>query len=226
MDEVLAPALELDAEAVAGSPLLGYRIVEVTLPDEDSAAEILRQLRLYQPWIEIENDPVTIDIGLFSVCRPLDDLLVEGSEESGLVTSLSEALADFSGRWAISSQLHDRVSSSAGEALVVDGGDAEVLVWREGMVVGAREPLATTLKLLMADFSEAARQKYVHGQPQLLKSALRLLPDDVKSRYVPGASGFIEQAIRELHERVASKQQRLKERAPKLKIKPSPDAGQ
>ena len=217
MDEKLAPAaLELDAGAVAAAPFLGYRVVEVAGHGG---------LRVSQPWIEIENDPVTIDIGLFSACRPLDGLLVEGPEEPGLVTSLSDALAYFMGRWAISSKLHDRVSSAASEALVVGGEDAEVLVWREGMVVGAREPLATTLRLLMADFSEAARQKYVYADSRLLQCALRLLSDDVKSRYVPGASGFIEQAFREEHERTVRRRQWMKEKA-KRNPRPSLDTGQ
>jgi hypothetical protein len=216
MDETLAPALELDAGAVAAAPLLGYRVVEVAG---------YGGLRVSQPWIEIENDPVTIDLELFSGCRPLDGLLVDGSVGPGLATSVSGALADFRDRWAISSQLHDHVSLVAGEALVVDGGDAEVLVWGEGMLVGAHEPLATTLRLLMANFCEAARQKYVYARPQLLKSALSLLPDDVKSRYVPEASDFMEQALREMHELVVRKQRRLKELAPNFKIKPSPDAG-
>jgi hypothetical protein len=230
MDEVLAQALELDAEAVAGSPLLGYRIVEVTWPDEDDAAEILRQLRLYQPWIETENIPVTIDIDKFWALRPLADLLVDRSDASGFVTSVSEALAAFGGRWAISSQLRDRVGSSASEGLAIVGGDAEALVWREGMVIGAREPLATALKLLVADFSEAARQTYVYSKPQLLTSALALLPDEVKSRYVPGAGNFIDQAKHELtaeqHQLALKKQQILKNKAPKLKIKPRPKSDQ
>jgi hypothetical protein len=128
--------------------------------------------------------------------------------------------------WSDSSQLHDRVSSSASEALVVGGGDAEALVWREGMVVGAREPLATTLRLLMADFSATARRKYVYGDSRLLRDALRPLPDEVKSRYVPGASGFIEQADRESHEQSVKRRQWMKERAQKRRSGPSPDAGQ
>jgi hypothetical protein len=208
MDDKVAPALELTAEAVAAAPLLGYLVVDVAGHGG---------LQVSQPWIEIENDPVTVDLELFSDCRPLDGLLFDGSVGSGFVTSLSVALADFRDRWATSSQLHDRVGLAAGEALIVDGGDAEVVVWREGMVIGAHEPLATALRLLTADFSEAARQKYVSARPQLLQSALSLLPDDVKSRYVPEAGDFVKQAHCEMHELVVRKQQRLKERAPKFK---------
>jgi len=217
MNDVLAPALELDAAAVAAAPLLGYRVVELAGPDDGNNTEGVRQLRVPASWIETENSPVTIDVKLFWEGRPLDDLLVKGSEASAFVPSLSEALADFGGRWAISSQLHDRVRSSPPiEALLVDGGDAEALVWREGMVIGAHEPLATTLKLLIADFSEAARRTYVYAKPQSLESALRLLPDDVRSRYVPGAAGFYQQALRESHERTVEKQRRLKAIAPKV----------
>jgi hypothetical protein len=230
MDEVLAPALELDAEAVAGSPILGYRIVEVTWPDEDSAAEILRQLRLYQPWMETENIPATIDIDKFRALRPLADLMVDGSEAPRSVRSISGALADFGSRWAISSQLRDRVGSSASKWLAIVGGDAEALVWREGMVIGAQEPLATALKLLVADFSEAARYTYVYSNPQLLTSALALLPDEVKSRYVPGADSFIAQAWHELeaksHDRAAKRQRVLRRIASRIKIHLLPKSGQ
>jgi hypothetical protein len=230
MNEVLAPALELDAEAVSGSPLLGYRIVEVTWPDEDSADEVRRQLRLYQPWIETQNIPVTIDIDKFWALHPLTDLLVDGSEASGFVTSVSDALADFAGRWAISSQLHDRVGSSSSEGLAIVGANAEVLVWREGMVIGAQEPFATALKLLVAGFSEAARQKYVYSNPQLLTSALALLPDEVKSRYVSGADSFIDQAQREYdaeaHKLAIETQLIMKKKYPKIIIKPRPKSGQ
>jgi hypothetical protein len=220
MDDKLAEALEFDAAAVAAAPLLGYGITEVGGPGDSNSSRAVQRLRVSQPRIEIENDPVTINIGLFAVCRPLDILLIRGPAASGFVTSLSEALRAFAGRWAISSQLHDRVSSSASAALVVDGGDAEALVWREGMVIGAHEPLATALKLLMADFSEQARHLYVDAQPTLLQSALRLLPEDVKSLYVPGANDFIQQAEHERHDWVARKQAWLKARAPKFKIGP------
>jgi hypothetical protein len=230
MDEVLAQALELDAATVAGSPLLGYRIVEVTGTDRNSPPEMLRQLRLCQPWIETENTPVTIDIEMFWAFRPLADLVVDRSEASGFVTSVSEALTDFESRWAISSLLHDRVDSSDSEGLAIVGGDAEALVWREGVVIGAQEPLATALKLLIADFSEAARQTYVYSKPQLLTSALALLPDEVKSQYVPGADNFIGQAKRELdrkrHQLVLNKQEALKSKTPRLKINPRPKSDQ
>jgi hypothetical protein len=230
MNEVLAPALELDAEAVARSPLLGYRIVEITWPDEDSAAEVRHQLRLDQPWIETENVPVTIDIGKFREFHPLTDLLVDWSDVSQFVTSVSEALADFAGRWAISSQLYDRVGSSPSEeGLAIARANAEVLVWRLGMVIGAEEALATALKLLVADFSGVARRTYVPANPQLLRSALAHLPDEVKSRYVPGAGGFIDQAQEELigkaHERAVKTQLALRKKYPKVTIKPRPKSG-
>lgn len=224
MDDKLAEALEFDAAAVAAAPLLGYGIIEVAGPGDSNSSRAVRRLRLSQPWIETENDPVTINIGLFAVCRPLDSLLIRRSAASEFVTSLSEALATFAGRWAISSQLHDRVSSSANEALVVDGGDAAALVWREGIVIGARESLAMALKLLVADFSEQARHAYVDAQPTLLQSALRRLPEDVKSLYVPGANDFIQQATREHDERMAKKRDWMKAKARKFKIGPDPSA--
>jgi hypothetical protein len=223
MDDKLAEALELDAAAVEGAPLLGHRIVEVAEPGDSSSSRVARELRVSQPWIETENDPITIDIELFAVCRPLYRLLIKGPEASGFIASLSEALTDFGARWAISSQLRDRACSSAGVALVVDGGDTAALVWRAGMVIGTYEPLATTLKLLTADFSEEARRTHVYARPQLLKSALSLLPGDLKSLYVPRANDFIQQATREQEEQIARKREWLKAKAakkPTLKIGP------
>jgi hypothetical protein len=222
MDEVRASALELDAKAIAATPLLGYRIVGIARPGDGSATEVVRQLRVSQPWIEIENSPITIDIELFWACRPLTDLLADKSELVWFVKFLPDVLADFGSRWAISPQLHDRVSSSDSEGLAIVGGGAEALVWREGMVVGAPEPLATTLRLLIANFSAASRRAYVYSNSPLLESALGLLSDDMRSRYVPGAKGFIEQAA---HELVFEKQKWLKNKALKHKIGPSPTPG-
>jgi hypothetical protein len=222
MDDMLASAIELVAAEVAKVPLLGYRIAQLTAPGGGNHTQAARQLWMPQRWMRNENGGWTIDVKRFWACRPLDELLVKGSAVTMPVRSLAEELADFAGRWAISSQfLHDCVRSSPPiKALVVAGGDAEALVWREGMVIGAHEPLATALRLLIADFSEAARKTYVYAQPQLLESALRLLPDDVKSRYVPGAAGFYEQALRELHQRTVERQQRLKQIAPRIKLLP------
>jgi hypothetical protein len=218
MGDKLPEALEFDAAEVAEAPLLGYRIVELAGPGDSSPGGEEWQLRVSQPWIETENDPVTISIGLFAACRPLHGLLIKAPEASGFVASLPDALAAFGSRWAISSRLQDRASSSASAALAVDGGDAEALVWREGMVIGASEPLATALRLLMAGFSAEARRAHVQAQPLLLWSALRLLPGDVKSLYVPGADDFMQQAESERRERVARKQAWLKARAPKFRI--------
>lgn len=197
MDEVLAPALELDAEVVAGAPLLGYRIIEVARLDDGNAPEMPRQLQLRQPWIETENSPVTFDIEMIWMLRSFADLLMDQSEASWFMTPASEALADFEVRWAISSQLHDRVGSSASQALAIIDENIDLLVWREGMIVGAQEQLATALRLLVADFSEAARQRYAYSKPEFLISALALLPDDVRSSYVPEADRFINQATHE-----------------------------
>ena len=110
------------------------------------------------------------------------------------------------------------------------GSDAEALVWREGIVIGAQEPLATALKLLAAGFSKTARWTYVYSNPQLLTSALALLPDRVKSRYVPGADSFIDQARRERaarsHEQAAKTQAALRKKYQKIEIKPRPKSGQ
>lgn len=216
MNEERATALELDAAEVAAAPLLGYWI-------QASTRATAEQARISQPWIDVVNSPVTINLKKFDLRRPLDPLLVEGSAKSAFVPSLSDALANFRERWTISAELHDRIgASTATEALRIDGGDAEALVWRDGMVIGAHEPLATTLKLLIANFSETAREKYVYAKPQILACVLKLLPDDVKSRYVPGAESFCEQAeqqaIAEAHNVAFERQQRLKARAPKVKL--------
>lgn len=202
MDKVLAQALELTAEEVAAAPLLGYRI-------EDLEQRV-------QPWIKIVDSTVNIDIEGFWRDRPLDGLLVES--ETFVIPSLVKALDDFKGRWAVSAQVQEWVGSSSPiEALFIDGGDAEALVWRGGMVIGAREPLATTLRLLFANFSEEARKAYVYASPGLLKSALSLLPDDVKSTHVPGASSFYAQAC---HELADQRQRKLNQMAPKCEWGP------
>lgn len=217
---MLAQAIELDATAVARAPVLGYKMIDLARPDDDNKTMTVPQLMRPQPWIETENTPVTIDLKRFLRDNPLNDLMATGTAVSVVAPSLSEALADFVGRWAISSQLRDRVHSSTVKALLIDGGDAEAIVWREGMVIGAHEPLATTLQLLIGNFSEAARRTFVYAKPQSLAIALRLLPDDVKSRYVPEATSFYDQAIRELHECTVKKQRRLNTTAPKTEWTP------
>lgn len=213
MADQLAAALELDAPAVAAAPIVGYRIDQVSAPGDGSSSQTARRLQVSQPWIEKENSPVTIDTGLFAVCQPLGWLFASGPTASGVFAPISDALADFGCRWALSSELRARANSCASSGLVLFAGDAEALVWREGIAIGAYEPLETALRLLMAGFSEQARRAHVYAQPTLLQTALRLLPEHVKSLYVPEAQDYIDQAERERHERVLLKQAWIKAQA-------------
>jgi hypothetical protein len=204
MANALAPALELDAEEVADAPLLGYWIERQGNQWSD------RPEPTPQRWIENANNHITINIESFRQGRPLDRLLVDA--RTFKIPSLVEALVDFEQRWAVTAELLGRIpASSPGEALFIDGGDAEALVWRDGIVIGAREPLATTLRLLTKNFSKEARENYVYASPASLKSALELLPDAVKSTYVLDAESFYTEAC---HELAVERQKKLKRMAP------------
>src|SRR5690349_25044928 len=121
MSMVLAPALQLVAAEVAATPLLGYQIVEFSRPGEGGTVEVIRQLRESQPWIEIENGQVTINIERFRAHHPLARYLGMEAAEWKFFLTLPEALADFGSRWAISPQPPHGVSSSPNRALAVDG---------------------------------------------------------------------------------------------------------
>jgi hypothetical protein len=188
-----AQAIELDAKAVSEAPVLGYEI-DVTGPDDNGTGSV-RHLRLVQPWIKSERIGTTIQVDIFEEYSPFDAVLVTGTTTAADIPSFQDALADFATRWDISSQLHQRLQSSPPiDALSVSGGGIEALVWPNGMVIGAQEPLATMLRLLIANFSEEARRAYEYAD---LKAAVDALPPDVKSRYVPDASKFCAQAAHE-----------------------------
>jgi hypothetical protein len=195
----MAPqAIELDAKAVYEAPVLGYEIV-VTGPDDDGTGSV-RHLRLIQPWMKSEETGTTIQVDIFEEYSPFDAVLVTGTTTAAYVPSFQDALADFATRWDISSQLHHRLQTSPPiDALSVSGGGIEALVWPDGMTIGAQEPLATMLRLLIADFSEEARRACEYAD---LQAAVDALPPDVKSQYVPDASKFCAQAAHEHSEKV------------------------
>lgn len=189
--DALAPALELSAVEVAEAPLLGYWIENHGNTWSD------RKEPTPQRWIENVNDHPTINIECFREARPFDRLLIRA--RTSQVPSLIEAVGDFAQRWAVSRELLDQIeASSPVAALSIHGGDTEVLVWRDGIVVGAPSPRAITLRLFTKNFSRDARREFVYAKPVLLKSVLALLPRAIRSTYVPDAHAFSRQAMAEL----------------------------
>jgi hypothetical protein len=80
------------------------------------------------------------------------------------------------------------------------------------MAIGVADTLALAVELMIHNFSEQARSRLVYARPTALGAVLDLLPAEVKSRFVPGADSFYQQAIRETNEHIADKQHGLNTR--------------
>lgn len=196
----LTPALELSAAEVANAPLLGYWLQNHGNTWSD------RTEPTRQRWIERSDNRFTINIECFRRARPFDRLLVRA--RTSHVPSLLERVGDFAQRWAVSGELFDQTrASSPLAALSIHAGATEVLVWRNGIVIGAPHPLAITLRLFTKNFSQEARKDSVYAKPGLLESVLALLPQSIKSTYVPDADDYVFQAN---HEMSCEKQNRLR----------------
>jgi hypothetical protein len=175
----LPPALALDAAAVAKVPVLGYELVDFPPSDVPDAAAMLA---LRRPWIAVEHDQITIDVGLFAVHAPFDAVLVEGSTTSKPVASLEVTISDFATRWELPARLPDRGHHRPMTDPLHVRGDIEALVWPAGMVIGVHEPFATAMKLLITAFSPEAFS--ILNRRAELQQTLALLPEDVTARHV------------------------------------------
>lgn len=203
--------IEMDAAAVAAAPVLGYEIGEPVRPGDVTTSP--RQLRQHRRWIVSTTSPVTIDIELFAEWTPFDALLFDGATTSTEVSSLGDELGK---HWTISTRLSTQLDSAPPiPAVSVVGGGVTALVWADGMIIGATEPLATALNLLIEDFSQQARRAYVYADRRKLQDALDVLPADVKARHVPDADNYLTQAD---HELAIKRQQDLKPRAPQIEF--------
>jgi hypothetical protein len=217
MGELRPGAIEWDAATVAGAPILGFRLSEF---DQDGVAYFAR---LSQPWIAVEDAPVTIDARLFADFNPIAAVLPEQVTHSWIVDGLAEALSEFVDQWAISSVLLSRTADHNGPAAVIVGADLHAVVWRHGMVVGVNDALATLFHLLGANFGRPTMSTFT---PEALRAALDLLPENAKTSYTPGADEAIANLREQLmHNTVLTRQANLKKaaaRKPKIRIKPGP----
>lgn len=200
-----AQVIQLDAAAVAATPVLGYHFGEFVVATADPGQSVVRE-PMPQRWITSSATSVEIDVEFFHELKPFDALLGDGATTSTLVESVSDELA---GNWTLPTVAAEQLGSAAAiTGVSVAGRGFASLVWADGLIISAFEPFATTIQLLIKGFSEQARHEHVHADRQKLQSALDLLPPEVRREYVPDAETYLTEAATEMYHKTAMERQR------------------
>jgi hypothetical protein len=167
---------------------------------------------------------VIIDVRQFDRCKPFaqlfdDEQLLDDASTSKIVRSASAELA---ANWQDHQQSIAKLKPKPkGIAVAVRGNAFQALIWAQGALISAAGPIATALKLLIADFSKEERARLVQAQPSVLEKALNVFQSDVRDHYIPHAGEYLAQAYRESTEATAAVQKNLAALAHKRKTKAS-----
>jgi len=215
-DKSALQVIELNAPAVAETPVLGYQMGEFPPVGADPG----RRVRVPQPWIVALASPVKIDVAVFEELTPFDEILGVGATTSTRVSSVGSEMTE---HWSIADEVPDELRSATPVAGVsVEGGGLRALVWSNGLIIGTVDPMAKALKLLIAGFSVQARHDLAYANRESLQSALDVFPRDVVKLYVPDAEAYLQQASQELIDqsrRIAEERQRRLKRMHRWQVR-------
>lgn len=209
--DAVAEVIKFSADGVSQAPVLGYRLRVSHSVSSDSE----QRVPMMQRWIVKTSSAVTIDVHLFHRCRPFDELLGDRVSTSEVVPSAAAELAD---NWTIPEEIRAQLQPEpAGMAVLVCGTNFKALVWADGMLISAVGPVATGLKLLIANFSPEARSENVKAEPDILKEALDVFLPEVRNQYISHENDYMAQAYHEVFE---ERQAKLRRRRPNVVLYP------
>jgi hypothetical protein len=215
--DVNAELMTFSAAEFSHVPVLGYRLRESHRENADSVPYVPAPQR----WMAVTTSKVIIDVPQFDRCKPFAQLLDDASTSEIVKSASAELAANWQDHQEAIAKLKPKPK---GIAVAVRGNAFQALVWAHGALISAAGPVATALKLLIADFSLETRARLVLAQPSALEKALNVFQPDVRDHYIPDADEYVAQAYSEVSDVTKASQLKLGALAHKRKNKaPEPE---
>ena len=151
----------LDAQQVAHAPVLGYHrlwwgrshlrgderavlgVHSKRIAETRSIAETrIAETRIRQPWIDLCSDgSYRVDVCSFEIANPLRDIVKDSQPAMRWVTDAAAAASGLVAHWTQPGPVPELPTIARTTGLVCETKEFEVLVWSDGLLIGAEDPL-------------------------------------------------------------------------------------